>query len=139
MRQPIVACVVLCVSCSGNEGPKAWCKAATSTIESIEKRDAEYVALIKAGKPPENGSSIEAPPLTACELYVSAVAFAHGASYGLHAGLVSMTDVTEFGLTFLNNLLIDSRGCTTETAEKRMVELELLVSKERLALERNCK
>jgi hypothetical protein len=139
MREPIVTCIVLCVSCSGNDSPKSWCKAATSAIESIEKRNAEYDALLKAGKQTEADPKEALPPLSACELYVSAVAFAHGTSYGLHAGLVSVPDVNEFALTFLNSLLIDSRGCTAETAEKRMVELELLVSKERLGLERACK
>ena len=135
--------MVLCVSCSGNEAnPKAWCKSAVSAIESIEKRNAEYGALLKTGKPQEKekapGSEATAPQ-SACELYTSEVSFAHGVSYGLHAGLISATNVNDFALTFLNNLLIDTRACTAENAEKLMVEFELLVSKERLALERACK
>jgi hypothetical protein len=136
----ILACMVLCVSCSGNEAnPKAWCKSAVSAIESIEKRNAEYGAQIKAAKPQDKGSAEATPAQNTCELYISAVAFAHGVSYGLHAGLMSGTNVNDFALTFLNNLLIDTRACTAENAEKLMVEFELLVSKERLALERTCK
>ena len=137
----IVVCVVLCASCAGDEpNPKAWCKSAISALESIEKRNTESSTQIKTGKAPEKGPGVEAtPPQSACELYASAVAFAHGASYGLHAGLMSAPRVNDFALTFLNNLLIDSRGCTAETADKLMVEFELLVSKERLALERSCK
>jgi hypothetical protein len=132
--------MVLCVSCASNEpDPKAWCKSAVSAIESIEKRNAESEAGIKAGKDTDKPPADATHPQSACELYASAVGFAHGASYGLHAGLMSSPRVNDFALTFLNNLLIDSRGCTAETVDKLMVELELLVSKERLALERTCK
>ena len=136
--------MAVCVACSGNEpDPKAWCKSASSALDSIEKRNSEYSAQIKGIAPPaEKGSGADAPPAppqNTCELYVSAVAFAHGVSSGLHAGLSSTPRVNEFALTFLNNLLIESRGCAPESADKLMVELELLVSKERLALERKCK